>query len=81
MCNSLFDGKMVYETPRQLSKLVGLDGLVWLAQSPFVNLPADKDWRDLDLCLCAIDVRASLAKVGLRCEQISPDPMELTVVR
>lgn len=81
MCNSVIDGETVYDTPRELAKLVGMDGLVWRERNPFINMPADKDWRDLDLCLCGIDIPASLGRAGLRCARVSPDPMEFSVVR
>jgi len=81
VCNSVVDGGTIYETPRELAALVGVDGLVWRDKSPFVNLPVGKDWHDLDLCLCGIDISASLARVGLRCERMTADPMELKIVR
>jgi len=81
MCNSVHDGGTIYQTPRELAELVGLHGLVWIESSSFVNLPTGVDWQDLDLCLCAIDIPASLGSVGLRCGNRSADPMELEVIR
>lgn len=50
MCNSVVDGETIYETPRELATLVGMDGLVWRDKNPFVNWFVGKDWHDLDLC-------------------------------
>jgi hypothetical protein len=81
VCNSVLDGGTIYETPRELARLVGMDGLVWREKNPFAKWPAGKDWHDLDLCLCGIDIPASLSQVGLRCERMTADPMEFEIVR
>lgn len=81
MCNSVVDGETIYETPRELATLVGMDGLVWRDKNPFVNWSVGKDWHDLDLCLCGVDISASLGRVGLKRERMTADPMELKIVR
>lgn len=75
MCNSLtFEGKEFW-TPRQLAELLGgEDRLVWASESPFRNLPEGRDWQDLDLCLCAIELEATLEKASLSWRPGS-DPM------
>ena len=75
------DGATIYETPRELAMLVGMDGLVWRDKNPFVTLPAGKDWHDIDMCLCGIDISASLARVGLQCGRMTADWMEPKIVR
>jgi hypothetical protein len=67
MCNSVQCKGCVYSTPRDLAEIVGgIDNLIWVSSNPFVNLPADRDWHDLDLCLCPIDLEATLARAGLK---------------
>jgi hypothetical protein len=75
------DAGAIYETPRELAKLVGTEGLVWRERNPFAKWPVGKDWRDLDLCLCGVDIPASIGRMGLRCERMTEDPMEFTVIR
>lgn len=76
MCNSVeYEGR-VYGTPRQLAELIGgQDRLIWSGESPFRNLPEGKDWRDLDLCLCAIELEKTLANAGFHWRR-GQDPME-----
>lgn len=76
MCNSVIAQGREYETPRKLAAFLGgEDRLVWQSQNPFVRWPEGKEWRDLDLCLCCINLSATLSKAGLRWHQGS-DPME-----
>jgi hypothetical protein len=56
--------------------LGGEDKLIWQSQNPFVRWPPGKDWRDLDLCLCGINLPATLEKAGLRWRVGEDDPME-----
>jgi hypothetical protein len=76
MCNSVFYCGREYKTPAELAVLVGgTDKLVWGSQNPFVNWPADKDWHATDLCLCPIDLAATLANGGFKWTR-GVDPME-----
>jgi hypothetical protein len=76
MCNSVFFQNQEYRTPRQLAHLVGgEDKLVWGNSNPFRNWPEGKNWRDLDLCLCPIEMEATLSQVGFRWHR-GADPME-----
>lgn len=79
MCKSLTDGNKVYQTPRQLERLVGSDNIVWFADPS--KRGGRSPWREMDTCLCDVDILASLRRVGLLCEQHSPDPMDLRLVR
>ncbi len=77
MCNSVIADGRSYDTPRQLAALLGgEDKLIWQSQNPFVRWPPGKDWRDLDLCLCGINLPATLEKAGLRWRVGEDDPME-----
>lgn len=76
MCNSVIAHGLSYDTPRQLAKLLGgEDKLIWQSQNPFVRWPEGKDWHELDLCLCPIDLTATLEKAGLNYRR-GDDPME-----
>ncbi len=76
MCNSVLYKDRIYNTPRELAELVGGEaGLIWQTRNPFVGLPKGKDWHDLDLCLCPIDLEATLLGVGFRWTR-GVDPME-----
>lgn len=81
MCNSVcFEGHQ-YTTPRELADMLGgQDELVWLGKNPFRRISGERHWRDLDLCLCAIDLEATLDKAGLRWRR-GRDPMEYLVSR
>ena len=77
MCNPVIADGRSYDTPRQLAVLLGgQDKLIWQSQNPFVRWPQGKDWRDLDLCLCGINLPATLEKTGLRWRVGDDDPME-----
>lgn len=77
MCNSVIADGRSYDTPRQLATLLGgEDKLIWQTQNPFVRWPEGKDWRDLDLCLCGINLAATLEKAGLQWHVGDDDPME-----
>lgn len=76
MCNSVIHQGRHYDTSRQLAALLGgCDKLVWEAANPFKRVANGRDWRDLDLCLCAIDLPATLAKADLKW-RLGADPME-----
>jgi hypothetical protein len=76
MCNSVLCDGVKYDTPRALADLVGgQDHLIWQDRNPFRPWPEGKDWKDLDLCLCPIDLAATLAKAGLNYHR-GDDPME-----
>jgi hypothetical protein len=75
MCNVVIDGERAYETPGELSELVGPENLVWQDHNPFSIWPAGEHWRRLDLCLCPIDLKQTLAKAGLAYRR-GVDPME-----
>ena len=79
MCKSISDGGVTYQSPKQFANLVGVEGIVWLPEPR--DLVNRKPWRDMDSCLCHVDIEASLGRVGLSCERYTPDPMELRVVR
>lgn len=76
MCNSvIFDG-VEYNTPRNLAVLLGgEEKLIWQARNPFQPWPDGKEWKDLDLCLCPIDLAATLENAGLSYIR-GDDPME-----
>ena len=76
MCNSVIDKGREYDTPRKLAEFIGGENkLVWQHQNPFARWPAGKDWHDLDLCLCGIDLAATLSNAGLNWHR-GVDPME-----
>ncbi|RUU60706.1 hypothetical protein EOD04_22350 [Mesorhizobium sp. M2C.T.Ca.TU.009.01.2.1] len=76
MCNSVVGNGREYTTPRDLAALVGgEDKLIWQTKNPFVPWPEGKDWHDLDLCLCAVDMNATLGKAGLHWHR-GDDPMQ-----
>lgn len=80
MCNSVIAQGREYGTPRKLAAFLGgEDRLVWQGVSPFARWPKGKDWHDLDLCLCGIDLAATLSKAGLRWHRDDDDPMEYIV--
>jgi len=81
MCNAVSNQGRWYNTPRELSELVGsTNKLVWQSTNPFVKWPAEKDWHDLDLCLCSIDLAATLSQAGFRWQRGEADPMEWYIV-
>ncbi|MCO5962350.1 hypothetical protein [Sinorhizobium meliloti] len=79
MCNSVEIGAIVAYTPRELANVVGQDAIVWSDQNPFVRWPEGKEWRDPDLCLCSVNLPATLTKAGLRWKRSGVDPMEFVV--
>jgi hypothetical protein len=80
MCNAVIHQGRWYNSPRELSELLGgTDNLVWQEKNPFVNWPAGRDWHDLDLCLCSVDLAATLSQAGLRWRR-GDDPMEWHIV-
>ena len=79
MCNSVQAGGRIYSTPGELANLVGGAGnLTWRKKNPFVKWPEGEDWHRMDLCLCPIDVEATLAAAGLLYRR-GDDPMEFFV--
>jgi hypothetical protein len=77
MCNSVFFEGREYGTPRKLAELVGgKDRLVWINTNPFRKWPDGKDWHDLDLCLCPVDLEATLQRAGFSWRRGTADPME-----
>lgn len=81
MCNSVIFKGQEHGTPRELAALGGgEDHLIWQDTNPFTRWPQGKDWRDLDLCLCPIDLPATLNKAGMRWRRgdwrEGEDPME-----
>jgi hypothetical protein len=79
MCNSVTTGAVVAYTPRELANVVGHEAIVWRDRNPFARWPEGKDWRDPDLCLCPVDVPATLTMAGLRWRRSELDPMEFVV--
>lgn len=76
MCNSVHFGGQWHKTPSELATLVGgVDKLVWQKTNPFVGWPEGEDWRRMDLCLCPINLEATLAKAGFTWSR-GTDPME-----
>lgn len=79
MCNSVHKSGREHETPGELAKLVGgVENLVWQTENPFVGWPEGKDWHELDLCLCSIDVPNTLTNAALKWHR-GDDPMEYFV--
>lgn len=79
MCNSVTMDKTTAETPRELAAMIGDDNLVWSGRNPFAGWPEGKEWKDPDLCLCTVDVKASLSRAGLRWRRSEQDAMEYLV--
>ncbi len=76
MCNSVIAGGREFNTPRELASLVGgEENLVWKGFNPFARWSEGKDWRDLDLCLCGIDLPATLERAALSWHR-GVDPFE-----
>ena len=76
MCNSVFCAGVEYDTPRKLAALIGGErNLIWQNNNPFRPWPDGKDWKDLDLCLCPVNLTATLAKAGFNYQR-GADPME-----
>lgn len=70
MCSSVRYRGRNYETPREFAELVGgTNNLVWRKAEP----------RRLDLCLCPVDVKETLASAGYSWSQ-GNDPMEYFVM-
>ena len=80
MCNSVHFCGREYNSPAELAILVGgAEKLVWQTQNPFVGWPPDKDWHAMDLCLCPINLEATLSNAGFRWTR-GADPFEWFVV-
>jgi hypothetical protein len=79
MCNSVH----LYghdQTPTELAGLIGgAEKLVWHTSNPFAGWPEGKDWRDMDGCLCPIDLAATLNRAGFKWK-VGPDPMAWVIV-
>lgn len=81
MCNTVhLDGRTY--APRALASIVGgIDHLIWREQNPFVNLPDGLNWQYPDLCLCAIDIDATVSAARFRLTLGGSDPMEMLLER
>ncbi|CDZ53440.1 hypothetical protein [Neorhizobium galegae] len=80
MCNSVLAEGREYSSPTELSKLIGGTGnLVWRDRNPFSNWPEGEDWHAMDLCLCPINLSATLDRAGLKWRRGTDDPMEFLV--
>ncbi len=76
MCNAVRHSGRWYNTPAELAQLVGgADRIVWQDTNPFVSWPADQDWHRMDLCLCPVNLEATLKNAGLTWTR-GVDPME-----
>jgi hypothetical protein len=76
MCNSVHLRGREYQTPAELAGLVGgVEKLVWHTANPFRPWPEGKDWREMDGCLCPIDLEATLQQAGFKWER-GRDPFE-----
>ena len=76
MCNSVEYEDRRYDTPEELAELLGgADKLVWQRTNPFVKWPEGEDWRRTDLCLCPVDLAATLTNAGFVWTK-GDDPME-----
>ncbi len=76
MCNSVHNVGRWYNTPATLAELVGgADRLVWQESNPFKQWPAGQDWHRMDLCLCPINLEATLEQAGFTWTR-GVDPME-----
>jgi len=60
-----------------LAELVGgANNIIWRTDNPFRrNWPKGKDWRVMDLCLCPVDLEATLANAGFTWTR-GDDPFE-----
>jgi hypothetical protein len=68
MCNSVRYLDRDYQSPAQLAELVGgEDHIAWL----------DNRSRDMNGCLCTVDLEATLQQAGFRW-RLGVDPMEWT---
>lgn len=76
MCDSVFCNGVEYSTPRKLAVLLGgEEKLVWQDANPFTPWPDGKDWKDLDLCLCPVELAKTLSAAGFVYRR-GDDPME-----
>ena len=80
MCNSVHLGTREFNSPRALAVLLGgTEKIIWQESNPFHNAPKGEDWQDLDLCLCAVDLAATLKQAGFEWKR-EVDPMMWTIL-
>ena len=84
MCNSVWVGDLVCERIGELSAFLGGDKcIVWRHKNPFHGWDEKKDWKDAKLCLCPVDVEATLNRAALTWRRGDPlrgeDAMEYRV--
>lgn len=60
--------------------MIGDENIIWRADNPFSRWPEGKDWKNPDLCLCPVDLDASLTKARLHWKRAEIDPMEYLVI-
>ena len=66
MCHSVRSGELVCERIGELSAFLGgVERLVWRPTNPFYGWKDRTDWKAPDLCLCPVDVDATLDSAGL----------------
>jgi hypothetical protein len=71
MCNSVRYLDRDYQSPAQLAELVGgEDNIAWLDNCP----------RDMNGCLCSVDLEATLRQADFRWSR-GVDPMEWTAFK
>jgi len=71
MCNSVRYLDRDHQSPVQLAELVGgVDHIVWLEDGS----------RDMNGCLCSVDLEATLQRAGFRWTR-GADPMEWTALK
>jgi hypothetical protein len=81
VCNSVICDGVRYDTPRKLAALLGgREKLIWQGHNPFIRWSKDNNWKDLDLCLCPVDLAATLEQCGFSYIR-GDDPMEWFVTR
>jgi hypothetical protein len=65
MCNAVRFKDRWYNTPAELATIIGgPENIIWLDYNPFRPWPEDKNWKAMDLCLCPVDLAATLTKAG-----------------
>ena len=71
MCNSVYYAGRQYQSPTQLAELVG--GEDHISRTTFQT-------RDMNGCLCSVDLEATLERVGFGWTR-GADPMEWTAFK
>jgi hypothetical protein len=76
MCQSVIYKGGVCNSPRQLVALLGGEqNLVWFDHDTSISSADRKSGRDMDGCLCPVDLAATLKRAGLD-YSLGKDPME-----